>query len=142
MGTWKQIFEHMEGRWKTIISCLMLMVLFAGCDKLKGITTIYGTVTAPGVGPVDSVTIYVDASQGSVKTRFLTEVVTDEEGKYEVTVDAPRHYDFIECGVRYGKDGKIANVYRIAEALQAGKKVGTCSVVAGWKANFDFKLYK
>ncbi|WP_143828711.1 hypothetical protein [Dyadobacter fermentans] len=144
---WKMIrkpFANINVRFIGASFCLWIIgTLLGSCDRLKGITTIYGTVTAPGYGPVDSVRISVIASNGFVRTKFLTNAYTDKEGKYEVTVDAPRGYSQIECSVVLDSDPVSSKEYRVAEAWQDGKKIkNCCSVVAGWKANFDFKLFK
>lgn len=133
----------MEGRWKTIISCLMLTMLFAGCDKLKGITTIYGTVTAPGVGPVDSVRITIDAIGGfiPVRSKVLGFVLTDHNGQYQITVDAPRGYDQVGCYVEDFENPKFTGSYRIAKSYQDGNPRKSCCFAAGSKVNLDFEFY-
>jgi len=136
-------FANINVRFIDASFCLWIIgTLLGSCDRLKGITTIYGTVTEPGYGTVDSARIVFIARQTMTNTKFVAETLTDANGKYRVTVDAPRGYGRVECDLIL--DGSpTTQQYTKGEAWQDGRKLNTCcGVSAGAKANFDFKLFK
>lgn len=133
---------------KLALSSLLITMLWEAlslqsCDKMKGTSTIYGIVTEIGNGPIDSIKIAITATKGINDTKFLATVLTDENGKYEATVDVPSGYGRLECGIPFGGNPKFELVYRGADAYKDGQKVNTCcSATVGGKTNYDFKLFK
>jgi hypothetical protein len=86
---------------KLALSSLLITMLWSvlslqSCDKMEGTSTIYGTVTEIGNGPIDSIKVAITTTKGINDTKFLATVLTDEDGKYEATVDVPSGYGTLE----------------------------------------------
>ncbi|MCF0069808.1 hypothetical protein LZD49_04945 [Dyadobacter sp. CY261] len=129
-----------------IIICLASESTLHGC-KNGGIfsreTTIFGTVTEIAGHPVDSVQFVISAYKDLGNTKGLYRVTSDADGNYEAIVDAPKGYTGIGITVAGVDNPAFHLVYRGYDVYKEGKKVNyCCTVKAGGKTRYDFKVYK
>ncbi|WP_247231732.1 carboxypeptidase-like regulatory domain-containing protein [Telluribacter sp. SYSU D00476] len=132
--------------WSGLLSFFILFFVLSnttGCiRKLDRMTTIYGRVINEARQPVDSVLVVISPARFATVGAAIGKTYTDKDGNYELVVEVPTGYSFIDTSISYYSVERHRNKYQTEFLVyENGQQTNDCcSSAIGKKTNFDFLI--
>ncbi|MCF0038515.1 carboxypeptidase-like regulatory domain-containing protein [Dyadobacter fanqingshengii] len=126
-----------------VIAHFIMIIQLNSCFlKQDRTTTVYGTITDQNGEPVDSIMVIARGKRGfSFET--LKQTYTNGEGCYEILIDPPKKFDFIDISVPFLliENPKFFKYYTGKKTRKDDEKTSNCCIAPiGEKTKYDFQL--
>jgi hypothetical protein len=121
----------------------IFLMLFANSCKIGDRTSvIYGTVTDQNNEPVDSILV-IASGLWYLNHEVVKQIYTDENGEYELVVEAAKKYNALNVGIPYWpfENRKFQSNYDVEKIFKNDVRTGNCCKASiGEKTKWDFQL--
>jgi hypothetical protein len=126
-----------------VIFFFSISAMLSSCFlKQDRTTTVYGTITDQNGLPVDSILVIVKGVQ-FLKYDALAEMVSDQNGNYELMIDVPKKFSDINVVIPFGSsvNPKFQKLYKDFRILRNDVLTNNCCTAQiGEKTKYDFQL--